>query len=94
MISHQNVITNILQIQACEMKTRNPYEREIVLGMMPQSHIYGLVVICHAKIYTGDCIISFPRFDMTWMLQAIPKYRIKTLFLVGICYYLYSYLTW
>jgi ribosome assembly protein SQT1 len=49
---------------------------------MPQSHIYGLVVICHATVYAGDNIITLPRYTMPWMLAAIAKFKISTLFIV------------
>ena len=46
------------------------------------SHIYGLVVICHASVYRGDGVIVLPKFDFQTTLQAIQDYKINTLFLV------------
>jgi acyl-CoA synthetase (AMP-forming)/AMP-acid ligase II len=47
------------------------------------SHIYGLVVICHASVYRGDGVIVLPKFDFTTTLQAIQTHKINALFLVG-----------
>lgn len=55
---------------------------ENVLGLLPMSHIYGLVVICHASVYRGDGVIVLPKFDFTTTLQSIQDYKINTLFLV------------
>jgi acyl-CoA synthetase (AMP-forming)/AMP-acid ligase II len=84
MISHYNVIVNVLQIHTYERSGRlpGPAHLETVLGVMPQSHIYGLVVICHAYVYAGDNIITLPRYTMPWMLAAIAKFKISTLFIV------------
>lgn len=57
---------------------------ENVLGLLPMSHIYGLVVICHTSVYRGDGVIVLPKFEFASTLQAIQKYKINTLFLVSI----------
>jgi acyl-CoA synthetase (AMP-forming)/AMP-acid ligase II len=59
MISHRNVITNVLQMATYERDDRaksgvNGKPRiDVALGLLPQSHIYGLVVICCAASYRG-----------------------------------------
>lgn len=82
MISHLNVINNILQIEAFERPQRG-LGHQSKLGMMPQSHIYGLVVICHATVYVGDNVVTLPRYKFDWMLAAVEQHRIKTMFLVS-----------
>lgn len=56
---------------------------EKVLGLLPMSHIYGLVVICHANVYRGDGVIVLPKFEFASTLQAIQDHKISTLFLVS-----------
>jgi acyl-CoA synthetase (AMP-forming)/AMP-acid ligase II len=82
MISHLNVINNILQIEAYERPQRGE-AHQAKLGMMPQSHIYGLIVICHATIYVGDCVVTLPKYKFDWMLAATERFRIETMFLVS-----------
>ena len=92
MISHRNVISNVLQISTYEkpyrdmMKKNSPSNAdflEITLGLLPQSHIYSLVVICHATGYRGDQVINLPKFEINTYLSAIQRFKINTLLLVG-----------
>lgn len=55
---------------------------EKVLGLLPMSHIYGLVVISHTSVYRGDGVVVLPKFEFATTLQAIQDYKINTLFLV------------
>ena len=86
MISHRNVIANILQITANEMRMRKrdgEVRTEIALCALPQSHIYGLVYICQLAVYRGDQVVVLPRYNFDKTLACIAKYRINTLFLVS-----------
>lgn len=87
MISHRNVISNILQIALFEKSTRDARpenERtEVALGLLPLSHIYGLVVIAQASTYRGDEVIILPKFELHSYLNAIQTYKIWTLYLVS-----------
>lgn len=91
MISHRNVIANTMQIGTFEKPTRSKMIKDVrnqsdytenVLGLLPMSHIYGLVVICHASIYRGDGVIVLPKFEFQSTLEAIQNNKINTLFLV------------
>ena len=92
MISHRNVIANTLQIKAYEKPSRDTWKKpgdkydatEVALGLLPQSHIYSLVVICHATTYRGDQVINLPKFEIGQFLSAIQKFKINTLFLVSV----------
>jgi acyl-CoA synthetase (AMP-forming)/AMP-acid ligase II len=89
MISHKNVIANTLQIAVYDEKSREELKPpgtdayiENVLGLLPMSHIYGLVVICHSSIYRGDGVVVLPKFDFKQCMQAVQDHKIGTLFLV------------
>jgi ribosome assembly protein SQT1 len=85
MISHRNVIANTLQSTLFEQSARDkiaPGYRDVALGLLPQSHIYGLVIIGHASTYRGDQVVVLPKFEINTYLNAIVKYKINTLFLV------------
>jgi acyl-CoA synthetase (AMP-forming)/AMP-acid ligase II len=89
MISHKNVIANTLQICAYEERSRkelaplgNNAYNENVLGLLPMSHIYGLVVICHASIFRGDGVVVLPKFDFKQCMKAVQDHKIATLYLV------------
>lgn len=72
-----------------DLRNQSDYT-EKVLGLLPMSHIYGLVVICHANVYRGDGVIVLPKFEFASTLQAIQDYKISTLFLVGFLVLLYN----
>jgi len=87
------VLTTAVQIGTYEKPYRDTMIKDLrnqsdytekVLGLLPMSHIYGLVVICHANVYRGDGVIVLPKFEFASTLQAIQDYKISTLFLVGV----------
>ena len=92
MISHRNVIANVLQISAFEKPYRDavkdpgskPNYTDIALGLLPQSHIYSLVVACHATGYRGDQTINLSKFELSTFLNSIQRFKISGLFLVGL----------
>ena len=89
MISHRNVIANTMQITAMEKTWRDKQAprgqvfTESTLGLLPQSHIYALVVICHTGPYRGDQTIVLPKFEIKSYLSAIQDFHIGSLFLVS-----------
>ena len=91
MISHRNVISNVLQIRTQDdvwrrhmTKSGEPVYRDVVLGLLPQSHIYALVAVDHISVYSGDKCVILPKFDMKSYLNAIQTQKIVTLYLVGL----------
>lgn len=92
MISHRNVIANTIQISSMERSWRESLSNSgsrsnhtmVGLGLLPQSHIYALVVICHAGTWRGDQTIVLPKFDLESYLAAIQNYKIESLFVVSV----------
>lgn len=87
MISHWNVIANTLQLDAVERrqrryKSKDPNYTEIVLGLLPQSHIYSLVTI-HAAIYRGDSVITLAKYKLPSLLSSIERFKMNVLLLVS-----------
>lgn len=85
MISHRNVIANIVQVTAFDRDDREALEpgyHDVALGLLPQSHIYGLIVISHLSTYNGDRVIVLPKFELDSYFNAIQEYRISTLYIV------------
>jgi acyl-CoA synthetase (AMP-forming)/AMP-acid ligase II len=84
MISHRNVIANTMQycIYNQVARAKLGVETEVELGLLPFSHIYGLVVVAHAATWRGDEVIVLPKFELTEFLQAIEKFKINHLPLV------------
>jgi acyl-CoA synthetase (AMP-forming)/AMP-acid ligase II len=90
MISHRNVIANTVQLRTHEQANRTELSRkngvpewtENCLGLLPMSHIYGLIVIAHVGPYRGDGVVVLPKYDFKQLLQAIQDFRIAMLYLV------------
>jgi len=85
MISHRNVIANVMQNSAYERPVRDKRKgngSEVALGLLPMSHIYGLVVVALASTFRGDEIIILPKFELQSYLSAIQTYKIQMLYLV------------
>ena len=85
MISHRNVIANVLQVCTYDKPARDAISKDyqdVALGLLPQSHIYALVVICHCSTYCGDQVIILPKFNNRSLFTAIAAYKINTLYLV------------
>jgi acyl-CoA synthetase (AMP-forming)/AMP-acid ligase II len=86
MVSHKNVIANVLQVATYDSYARKKkgIQTEVGLGLMPFSHIYGLIVVSHIAPWRGDEIIVLPKFDLDMYLKSIQKFKIERLTIV--CY--------
>ncbi|KAH8688456.1 hypothetical protein BGZ61DRAFT_533234 [Ilyonectria robusta] len=84
MISHYNVIANTIQKRTYDSVGREAQgiKTQVMLGLLPFSHIYGLVPIAHVGTYRGDEIIVLPRFELKSFLAAVQKFRIEQISVV------------
>ncbi|KAI0012056.1 acetyl-CoA synthetase-like protein [Xylariaceae sp. FL0662B] len=84
MIAHRNVIANMMQVRWHEdpgRKARN-VETQVQAGILPFSHIYGLVVVTQAGPYRGDSTVVLPRFEFQTFLECIQKFKINMMHVV------------
>lgn len=82
MISHKNIIANVLQLSLYENTYRSATDYQTCLGLLPQSHSFALIMMCHYAIQRGDGLLVMPGFDMQQMLRAIQQYRVNRLYMV------------
>ncbi len=78
MLTHYNIVANICQ--ACGVDTST--DQEVLIGVLPFFHIYGMVVILNIGLYKGQTIVSMPRFDLEQFLRVIQDYHVTRAFLV------------
>jgi acyl-CoA synthetase (AMP-forming)/AMP-acid ligase II len=78
MLTHRNVATNILQVDA--MLSYAP--DDVLVGVVPFFHIYGAVLLMMTPIWKGTKVVVFPRFDMEGFLTAVEKYQTTILHVV------------
>ncbi|KAL6364170.1 hypothetical protein LRP88_02086 [Fusarium phalaenopsidis] len=85
MISHANVIANVLQHATYDSvgRARKGVETQAVSGFLPFSHIYGLVIACHTSTWRGDQVIVLPKFELKAFLESIQRFKIRQLLLVS-----------
>ncbi|KAF4998921.1 hypothetical protein FGRMN_2852 [Fusarium graminum] len=84
MISHYNVIANVLQHVTYDSvaRAKRGVATQAVTGFLPFSHIYALVIAAHTSTWRGDQVIVLPRFDFQDFLKSVEHYRIRQLFMV------------
>ncbi|KAF5649348.1 phenylacetyl ligase [Fusarium sp. NRRL 52700] len=54
-------------------------DTQVMLGVLPFSHVFGLMLITHLGTYRGDEIIVMPRFEFEPFLAAVSRFKIQQL---------------
>ncbi len=78
MVTHRNVCANLRQAEVVEPVAEN----DVLLGVLPFFHIYGLTVIMTFSLYRGATVVTLPRFDLEQFLQTIQHYRVTRIHVV------------
>jgi acyl-CoA synthetase (AMP-forming)/AMP-acid ligase II len=78
MLSHRNLVANILQAQA----TLGMSEEDVVIGVLPFFHIYGMTVIMNMGLYNGITTVTMPRFDLEQFLATIQEHKVTRAYVV------------
>ena len=78
MLTHRNLVANILQAQAI-VRIRPD---DVTLAFLPFFHIYGMVVVMGLGLYAGATIVTMPRFDLEQCLQLTQRHRITYVYVV------------
>ena len=52
------------------------------LGVLPISHNFGLIGVCHLSIYRGDGVVILPNFDLQEMLRVTQEFKLNRLWMV------------
>lgn len=78
MLTHRNLVANIVQTEPVETIS----DHDVLVGILPFFHIYGMLVIMNASLYHGATIVTMPRFDMEQFLQLVQQYKISRAHLV------------
>ncbi|PKS06118.1 hypothetical protein jhhlp_007434 [Lomentospora prolificans] len=80
MISHRNIIANIIQMTRYESTFRSQSHRDVILGVLPQSHIYSIILTTHAPVFRGDTVITMAKFELMSFIRAVNKFRMTLLY--------------
>ncbi len=79
MLSHRNLVANLEQTRAGLGGLR---ESDVVMGVLPFFHIYGMVVVMSLTLRVGSTVISMPRFDLPRFLGLVQGHRATGAYLV------------
>ena len=79
MLTHSNLVANILQVDA---GSHLRHEADTLICFLPFFHIYGLAVIMNLGLWSGATLVVMPRFDLAQYLDLIERYRATMLHVV------------
>ncbi len=77
MLTHRNILANVLQLAAWFTTLR--YGQERFLSILPFFHVFGMTVCLNLPLYSGSTMILVPRFEIDQFLQVLHKSK-PTLF--------------
>jgi 4-coumarate--CoA ligase len=87
MLSHRNIIANILQMKAAEDQLSNKPsadrpQGDIILSFLPMFHIFGLTVVVHQCIYAGYKALIMSKFDLEAWCRIAQDHKATFAFVV------------
>jgi len=78
MLTHRNILSNIIQFEKADWK--GYYDMmssdDVVLGILPFFHIYGMTVIMNMTLGIGATVVTMPRFDLEQFLALVQKHKV------------------
>lgn len=78
MLTHHNLVSNVVQAEV----PQEVGESDVVIGVLPFFHIYGMTVIMNIAIHVGATIVTMPRFDLQQFLELIQNHKVTRAFIV------------
>jgi acyl-CoA synthetase (AMP-forming)/AMP-acid ligase II len=77
MLTHRNLVANLVQIDAVERR-----DLGALVGVLPFFHIYGLIVVLNFGLLRGATIITLPRFELEPFLKALQDWPVAVAHIV------------
>ena len=71
-LTQRNLVANVLQSDAAIQIT----EDDVMIGVLPFFHIYGLTVLVNLALYKGATVVTMPRFDLEEFLALMQEHRV------------------
>ncbi|HEX2126738.1 MAG TPA: AMP-binding protein, partial [Thermoleophilaceae bacterium] len=78
MLTHRNLVANMSQNQVAFPIG----EDDVLVGVLPFFHIYGMVVIMNQGLRAGATIVTMPRFDLGQFLGLIEEHGVTRAYVV------------
>ena len=71
MLTHRNLLANLVQIDAIEAPDLRAF-----VGVLPFFHIYGMVVVMNFALFRGATTVTLPRFELEAFLRVLQDWPI------------------
>ncbi|KIV78442.1 hypothetical protein PV11_10162 [Exophiala sideris] len=81
MLTHRNIVANILQVTAMDLGEVD-WRTDRYVGFLPMYHIYGLAVSVLAPIYRGLTMHIMQKFELERLCQIIQDSKITVVYIV------------
>jgi acyl-CoA synthetase (AMP-forming)/AMP-acid ligase II len=78
MLTHYNLVANLCQMDVAE----SVHEQDVLIGILPFFHIYGMNVVLNFGIHKGTTIVTLPRFELEQFLETLQRYNVTRAHLV------------
>ncbi len=78
MLTHRNLVANVIQSSAL----LDTAEDDVVIGVLPFFHIYGMTVIMNLALRNGATVVTMPRFDLEQFLGLHQEHGITQCYAV------------
>ena len=80
-LTHRNVVANLVQISA--NRSLNAISSDdVVLGVLPFFHIYGMVIVLNFALRCGAHVVTMPGFDPPLFLRLLKAHGVSAARLV------------
>ena len=76
LLTHRNLVANVVQTDAALAGEAEITPDDVLLGILPFFHIYGMIVVMSLALYKGATVVSMPRFDLEQFLQINQDYGV------------------
>ncbi|ANY18974.1 Long-chain-fatty-acid--CoA ligase [Tsuneonella dongtanensis] len=72
MLSHANLASNALQVEAIDPDAGS---RDVILGVLPLFHVFANTCVLNRTVANKGCIAMLPRFDAKQALQTLQRVK-------------------
>ncbi|CAL4111307.1 unnamed protein product, partial [Meganyctiphanes norvegica] len=73
MLTHRNIVANLIQFDNPQERVTN--DQETFIGIMPMYHVYGSVVCMGQTLKLGAKLVTLPGFNPQTYIESIIKYK-------------------
>ena len=80
MLTHDNLVVNMLQIAESESKFWKP--DDVIISPLPMFHIYAYTVLMLQTAMTGNTFVTMSRFDLEQFCELVQEYKCRRAYLV------------